>query len=376
MKPNALLPAAVLALLACGSPSIADDKVPAFFLPIVENSQPPPTKDQLATQAVYQLNKSMFNIYNNALAVYQKNIRARVPLIMGLFSGKGGRFILYRPGQEPLEAPSVPPIYQAAKSVGHTAMATYACVAPYIADPKADLSWLRLMRSYRLEVQMAKEGIVNLDVTPEEQALLQDTLSQILTFMDACIKNETFTYAELLAYARGVEPDLEKLIGVASSAQVGHWFQVLTEWKKMLGDDWSKTYGISNSIYVARQNNILFSVMAQFFGKEAFNDRLLLFETTDFQTTPDLMMTAFARIVGDRVLGEVFFANDRLMDYELLGSGGRAAIEKEMAARGEKPLLPPLVPFNSTQWPMKTDPASGTGPASFGDLHKSGLLKP
>lgn len=349
--------------------------VPDFFSPIVLNSQPPPTKDQMAFKAVYQLNNSMFDIYNNSLAVYQKNIRARVPLIMALFSGKGGRFILYRPGQEPLEAPSVPPIYQAAKSVGHCAMATYACIAPYVGNPQADQSWVPLLKSYRLEVQMAKEGLANLDVKPEDQALLQDTLGQILKFHDACLEKNTFTYDELLAYARGVEPNLEKLIGVATTNQVGHWFKVLTEWKKMLGDDWGKTYALANSIYVARQNNILFSILVQFMGKEAINDRVLLLETTDFQTTPDLMLEAFARIVSDRVLGQVFFNNNRLMDYELLGFGGRAAIEKEMAARGEKAVLPELVPFNSHEWPWKIDPASGTGPASFDDLHKAGLLK-
>jgi len=357
-------------------PSVSDKTVPDFLKEIVLNAAPPPTKQQLAFTAVYQLNNSMFNIYDNSLAIYQKNIRARVPLIMALFSGKGGRFILYRPGQEPLEAPSVPPIYQAAKSVGHCAMATYACVAPYIADAKADTSWMTLMKSYRLEVQMAKEGLVNLDAKPEEQALLQDTLGKVLTFMDACLEKGTFTYADVDAYARGVEPNAEKLIAVASSAQVGHWFKVLTEWKKLLGDDWNRTYALANSIYVARQNNILFSVLVQFFGEKAINDHVLLLETTDFQTTPELMMQAFARIVSDRALGKVFFNNDRLMDYELLGFGGRAAIEKEMANLGKKAVLPPLVPFNSTEWPWKIDPKSGTGPKSFDDLHKMGLLKP
>jgi len=33
----------------------------------------------------------------------------------------------------------------------------------------------------------------------------------------------------------------------------------------MLGADWDKTYAASNTIYVARQNNILFSVLAQYF---------------------------------------------------------------------------------------------------------------
>jgi hypothetical protein len=375
MKNKSALLVAALAFLACGSPSIAADDVPDFLKEVVIKAAPPLTKEQRAGLAVYQLNNSMFNIYDNSLDIYQKNIRARVPLIMALFSGKGGRFILYRPGQEPLEAPSVPPIYQAAKSVGHCAMATYACVAPYIANSKEDHSWMPLMKDYRLEVQTAKDAIVDLAIKPEEQALLQDTLSKVLAFMDTCLKNGGYTYDEVEAYARGVEPNLEKLIAVASSNQVGHWFQVLTEWKKLLGDDWNHTYALANSIYVARQNNILFSVLVQFFGEKAINDRLLLLETTDFQTTPELMMQAFARIVSDRALGKVFFNNDRLMDYELLGFGGRAAIEKEMAKLGKKAVLPPLVPFNSTEWPWKIDPNSGTGPKSFDDLHKAGLLK-
>jgi hypothetical protein len=376
MKTPLTVIAAALAFFACSSPSNAADVTPDFLKEVVIKAAPPPAKEQRAGQAVYQLNNSMFSIYDNSLDIYQKNIRARMPLIMALFSGKGGRFILYRPGQEPLEAPSVPPIYQAAKSVGHCAMATYACVAPYIANSDQDHSWIPLMTNYRSEVQTAKDAIVDLAIKPEEQALLQDTLKQVLAFMDSCLKNGSYTYNDVETYARGVEPNLEKLIAVASSNQVAHWFQVLTEWKKLLGDDWNRTYALANSIYVARQNNILFSVLVQFFGEQAINDRILLLETTDFQTTPELMLTAFARIMSDRALGKVFFNNDRLMDYELLGFGGRAAIEKEMAKLGKKAVLPPLVPFNSTEWPWKIDPKSGTGAKSFDDLHAAGLLKP
>ena len=367
--------ATAVSLVPLASQAAAAPAVPDFLMPLVTSSEVPPTKEHLAFRSIYQLNDSMFDIYNNSLRVVQANIRARVPLIMALFSSKGGRFILYRPGQEPLEAPSVPLIYQINKSVGHSAMATYAVVAPYIADPKADTTWAPLMKRYNLEIKMAKESVKHLDITPEQQELLQNTLAKIIAFQDMCLKNGTFTYAEVEAYARGVEPNIEKLVAIASGAQVAHWFKVMTEWKAMLGKDWDKTYGLSNSIYVARQNNILYSVLVQFFGEIAMNDRLLLLETTDFQTTPEEMMEAFARIVGDRVLGKVFFNDDYLMDYELLGFGGRAAIEKEMAARGEKALLPPLIPFNSTQWPMRIDPASGTGPKSFDDLHEMGLLK-
>ena len=130
MNTKSILLVAVLFTLARLSASRAADEVPLFLKEVVLNSAPPPTKDQLAFQSVYQLNNSMFNIYDSALGIYQKNIRARVPLIMALFSGQGGRFILYRPGQAPLEAPSVPTIYPAAKAVGHCAMATYACLRP------------------------------------------------------------------------------------------------------------------------------------------------------------------------------------------------------------------------------------------------------
>jgi hypothetical protein len=373
---STVLAAAALSLACIASSHAADPTVPDFLKEVVIKAAPPQPKEQRAFDAVYQLNHSMFNIYDNSLDIYQKNIRARVPLIMALFSGKGGRFILYRPGQEPLEAPSVPVVYAAAKSVGHCAMGTYACVAPYIANSKEDHAWMPLMKSYRTEVQTAKDAIVDLAIKPEEKALLQDTLRQVLAFMDTCLKNGGYTYDDVQAYTRGIEPNLEKLIAVATSNQVGHWFQVLTDWKKLLGDDWNRTYALANSIYVARQNNILFSVLVQFFGEQAINDRLLLLETTDFQTTPELMMQAFARIISDRALGKMFFNNDRLMDYELLGWGGRAAIEKEMANLGKKAVLPPLVPINSTEWPWKTDPNKGTGPKSFEDLHKLGLLKP
>jgi len=331
-----------------------------------------PTPQETAFADIKQLNTSMFGIYDKGLAMHDKQFNH--PLIMALFSGKGGRFLLYRPGQPTLEAPSVPPVYEIMKSVGHCAMGTYALVSPYMDDAKANQGWMTDMKDYRAHVQTAKDGVPNLDLKPEEKALVTDVLTKILAFMDTCLKNGTFTSAEVQAFTRGVEPDCEKLIAIASKAQVDHWFEVLTEWKKMLGSEWDQTYGLSNSIYVARQNNILFSVLVQFMGTDAINNRLIMLETTDFQTTPEAMREAFIRIVSDRVLGKYFFNNDHLMDYELLGFGGRAAIQADMEKAGKKALLPPLVPFNSNEWPWKTDASKGSGARSFDDLHKAGQL--
>ena len=106
---------------------------------------------------------------------------------------------------------------------------------------------------------------------------------------------------------------------------------VIGEWKKMLGADWDKTYAASNTIYVARQNNVLFSVLAQFFGPEAINDRLMLIETISFTTTPQDMLESLTRIIADRSVGALFFGNYHLMDYELMGGDARKTIIAEDA---------------------------------------------
>src|SRR3981081_1106124 len=112
---------------------------------------------------------------------------------------------------------------------------------------------------------------------------------------------------------------------------------VLAGWKTQLGPDWDKTYAASNTIYVARQNNVLFSVLAQFFGPEAINDRLLLIETVSFTTTPTDMLESLTRIIADRSVGSLFFGRYNLMDYALMGGHARAAIVTVSGKRGMTP---------------------------------------
>jgi hypothetical protein len=127
------------------------------------------------------------------------------------------------------------------------------------------------------------------------------------------------------------------------------------------GADWDKTYAASNTIYVARQNNILFSVLAQFFGPEAINSRLMLIETISFTTTPEDMLDSLTRIIGDRTVGALFFGHSSMMDFELMGGNAREAIIAEATKRGMTPFLPPLAPFGSNQWPTLITPGPGPG---------------
>jgi hypothetical protein len=286
-------------------------------------------------------------------------------VILGLFSGAGGRFILYRPGQPPLEAPSVPIVYQLLKSIGHSTMALTQVVGPYLDNP-ADQSWRGSMLAYRSRMKSALDGLDLTAMPVEWRENNRIILENNLAFMDDCVAKGAISFAALEAFSKKQGPYLKKDITWAAQTQVGHWMSVIGEWKTMLGADWAKTYAASNTIYVARQNNILFSVLAQFFGPEAVNDRLMLIETISFTTTPDDMLESLTRIIGDRSVGSLFFGNYRLMDYELMGGDARAAIIAESEKRGVKPFLPPAVPFGSNQWPTLITP--GPGPTSLADL--------
>ena len=79
------------------------------------------------------------------------------------------------------------------------------------------------------------------------------------------------------------------------------------------------------------------------------------------------MLDSLTRILSDRVVGQLFFGNLYMMDYELMGSSARDAIVAESAKLGMTPFLPPLVPFGSKQWPTLITP--GAGPTTLLELH-------
>jgi hypothetical protein len=215
-------------------------------------------------------------------------------------------------------------------------------------------------------MQSALDGIDQTDMPADWRANSRIILQNNIAFMDEAAAKGAVSLDALQAFAKKQGPLLKRNIAWAAQTQVAHWMSVIGDWKKMLGSQWEQTYAASSTIYVARQNNILFSVLAQFFGPEAINDRLMLIETISFTTTPDELMESLTRIIGDRSVGAAFFGNYHMMDFELMGGDARAAIIAEDAKRGMTPVLPPAVPFGSHQWPTLITP--GPGATSLSDL--------
>jgi hypothetical protein len=252
------------------------------------------------------------------------------------------------------------------KSLGHSTMAVSEVVLPYV-DNASDRTWVAPMRAYLTEMKSALDGINAAEMPAEWRPNSRTILENNVAFMEDCLAKGVITLASVQDFAKKQGPFLKLAINWAASTQVRHWMGVLDKWKAELGPDFDKAYAASNTIYVARQNNVLFSVLAQYFGPEAINDRLMLIETISFTTTPEDMLTSLVRIISDRAVGSLFFNSYHLMDFELMGGDARKTIVAEMQKRGKEPFLPPLVPFGSKQWPTLI--SGGQGPASLDEVH-------
>ena len=366
MKKMLHLAAGVLAAgLAAGTTSAQTPaNLPDYLANISGNTASSPS--DLATRDILQLDIGMFSLYDRASTIYRRNILAKHPIILAMFTNEGGRLMLYRPGQAPIDAPKVPKVYQILKSTGHSTMALSQVIIPSVNNP-ADKRWIAPMAAYRVQMKTALDGLdASNDIQADWKPAVKEILTNNVAYMDECLAKGAVTLDGLTAWAKKQGPNIKLIINWAASTQVKHWMGVMDEWTKTLGPDLAKTYAASNTIYVARQNNVLFSVLAQYFGADAINDRLMLIETMGFTTTPEEMLTSMTRIIGDRSVGELFFGNYHIMDYELMGGDGRKTIIAEMQKRGKQPVLPPAVPFGSKQWPTLI--TAGPGPTSLDDL--------
>src|SRR6202047_546735 len=201
-----------LAVVQPGAPARAAE-VPSYFKEIV-GTQSASAAD-IGTKNVLQLNTTMFELYGYAGQVFKKNILAQHPLILGLFSGAGGRFILYRPGLAPIDAPPVPIVYQLLKSVAHSTMALAEVVSPYLNSPN-DLTWRGSLTAYRDRMQSALDGLdataMSDDWRPTNRSILQNNIA----FMDECLKNNVISADALQEFAKKQSPLLKKDIAWAA----------------------------------------------------------------------------------------------------------------------------------------------------------------
>ena len=313
------------------------------------------------------LNSSMMAIYDEALAKYMRNMRRRVPIILALFTGEGGQMILLPPRPRPEVAPPVPIAYQLAKSVGHSTMAIYQIVAPYLANPSGPVLARPDASVPGAECIGSREprrpGYVRRRPRRPPRYPQRN-----LAFMDDCLADRGYTYAELEILRPRMTPYAVKTIGIAAEPR---W---ATGWRSSRS---GKSCSATTGTHLRRQQLAVRDPAEQHpvhgpgavHGQEAIGDRLLLFETPEFTTTPETLLDVLCRIVADRGMGQVFFKDYYLMDAELLGGGAEEGDRTGRTRRGMTPLLPTRPRSTRTTGPLADRPDQGTGPSSLDEPH-------
>jgi len=78
-----------IVLAGLGTAARSED-LPSYMEPIAGHTSS--TAASIADADVLALNTTMFQLYANAGAIFRQNLMAKHPIILGLFSGAGGRF--------------------------------------------------------------------------------------------------------------------------------------------------------------------------------------------------------------------------------------------------------------------------------------------
>lgn len=323
------------------------------YLEVVTAEKEPLPLGQAAANVIVSLDTAMQAIYSNNLNAFKENLLNQHPVILALFSNDGGDLHLYRPDHAVLKAQSVPQIYVITKSVAHSPMATYQLLIRYVSNAADNHAWKVPTKIFLTANESALENIDKLDVSNQQKNILKNIIARNIKFINQCLEDGSYSLADIETYAQSQKEDLMVLIGYATQAQVNHWVGVLSEWEKMLGEQWKDVYAVSNTLYVTRRRNILFTILAQFMGRDAINDRLLLLETSSFTTTPDKILNELTRIVSDRAIGEIFFNNDMQMDVELLGESARIQLKKDITKFPHPLLLPLEEPLDTHKFPWE-----------------------
>jgi hypothetical protein len=314
----------MIRLLACGAGAIvlsASLVHAADSVSVVDEVQV--SKSQQAANRLFALDDKMQADYADTQRIVGE---MQSPVILALFNGIGGQYILRRHGREVAVEP-VPELYPEMKSVSHTIVGVYEIVSPYFDSPESG-TWRPKLAEFN---QMLKDGLATLGdvgMPSEVEQHCRTILEGDIKFTDDALKNGTFSAEGYAAYAKSVWPSIAANVQLAGKLQVDHFEDLVTKWRKEMGEEeWSRLYALVGSAWAMRRENVHFQLLAQMMGREAVNDRLIMAESIP-DITKDQLLMLLGRIINDRALATLVFGEEFRMDVELMGEAARDETEK------------------------------------------------
>ncbi len=277
------------------------------------------SKSEQAAQRLYAIDDKM---QQNYTATQRLVGEKQSPVILVLFNGVGGKYILRRNGQE-TSVEAVPKLYQQMKSVSHTLVGVYEILSPYFDSPE-DGNWRPKLTEFN---QMLKGGLATLGqvgMPPDVEQHCRTILQGGIDFTDKVLKTGTFNADDYSAFASSVWPSVAGNIHLAGKLQVDNFEALVTKWRKEMGEEeWSRLYAVVGTAWTMRRENVHFQILAQMMGRKAVNDRLIMAELIP-DVTEDQLVMLLGRIINDRGVGVLVFGKEFRMDVELMGESAHA----------------------------------------------------
>lgn len=283
------------------------------------------TASKAAAMRLYDLDDKMQANY----AVTQRLVgESQSPVLLALFNGVGGKYVLRRQGSV-VEIEPVPPLYQQVKSVSHTIVGVFVIVSPYFNSPGDN--WKPKLAEFNKMLVKALETLDQAGMPEKVEKNCRTILKGGISFTGRALRTGKVTASDYSAYTKKVWPSIKENIELAAKLQVDHFEDVLTRWRKEMGEaEWSKLYAVVNSAWAMRRENVHFQILAEMMGSDAINDRLIMAESILDVTEDDLIML-LGRIINDRDLAVNVFGQELeyRMDVELMGEAARDEIIKK-----------------------------------------------
>ena len=295
--------------------------------------QPSPAQEKIIKQVqvdqVAEASDRLYKLDSVMQANYAKTQHAvgqmQSPVILAMFNGNGGKYILRRDGKQVAVEP-VPAIYEQIKSVSHTLVGIFEIVSPYFEYSESG-NWRSALSDYNQAMKEALATLGNAGMPEEFEGYCRTILKGGIVFMDNALETGHFTAEDYSKYAKALLPTVMKTVALAGKLQVDHFEAVVKKWRAEMGEEeWSRLYAVVNPAWAMRRQNVHFQIMAQMMGRDAINDRLIMAEALNDVTEDDLLML-LGRVVNDRVLSILVFDKTYRMDVELMGESARAATQ-------------------------------------------------
>lgn len=296
-----------------------------------------------AVRRITRLDSEMRIHYAEALRVIAAELS---PVIHAQFDEEGGTYIMRRNGELTIGKP-VPELYKLLKSISHTALGVYSCIAPSLHEP-GHYDWHKGLREFHQYLVAALEALPESDIPADLMRNCVAILTEGVRYTGETLEKDRVDLAEYAAYAHRVAPYLKPNVEAAAALQVDAFEAMLQQWRAEMGEEeWNRMYVVVTCAWAMRRENVHFQIFEHMMGKETVNQRLIIAE--GFNDTAQAF-ELLGRIVLDRGVSKLVFEDPLRLDVELMGEGALEAIEKHVC-----PTYPsirgPKKPYHTTEMP-------------------------